>query len=89
MRAYTSIEWYQIQNPATMKNTFKGKQKQITKKGYHVFTGTNEQDLSKQITYFGQKWGMISIDIIKPSEYAEQTGEQVPEIDLELEKQQS
>ena len=32
---------------------------------------------------------MIAIEIIKPSEYAEATGDEVPESDLELEKQQS
>lgn len=86
MRAYTKTQWYEIQNPATMKNTFKGNQKQIIKTGYSMFEGKNEQDISLQINSFGQKYGMIAIDVIKPSEYAEATGDEVPESDLELEK---
>ena len=54
MRAYTKTQWYEIQNPATMKNTFKGNQKQIIKTGYSMFEGKNEQDISLQINSFGQ-----------------------------------
>jgi len=82
MKAYVKMEWQEwpTQKPGTNLG-FRTEKPSIRHK-YMTMYGANEQAITNNIVYYAEKFGMITMDIVTPQEYAKETGEDVPESEL-------
>ena len=83
MKAYIKMEWQEW--PALQPGELPGRRTQpaIPRHKYMTVYGANEQAITDNIVYYAEKFGMIAMDIVTPKEYAEATGETIPEHELE------
>ena len=83
MKAYIKMEWQEW--PALKPGEGPGSRtgKAIPRYKYMTVYGANEQGITDNIVYYAEKFGMIAMDIVTPKEYAEATGETIPEHELE------
>jgi len=83
MKAYVKMEWQEWPTQKPGVNLGLRKDKPTLRHKYMTMYGANEQAITDNIVYYAEKFGMIAMDIVTPKEYAEATGETIPEHELE------
>jgi hypothetical protein len=80
MKSYIKIVWQEWPTFPTVRNS---KTKAKRRHKYLTIYGANEEAITNNILYYGYKTGLILVDVVSPEEYAEATGETIPEIELQ------